>query len=141
MPNRSGPSYVKAFRRTFEYFTTRNHTITNLISDNESSEPVRQFFRNCTPPCIVQFVAPKNHRANFAERYIRTSKNHIISTLATLHITFPLDLWDTILPFIEFTLNHLQPWHPDLTISAYHDLTHLPFDFAAHPISPHVCSF
>ena len=81
-------------------------------------------------------MPPNNHRANFAERYIRTSKNHIISSLASAHITFPLDLWDRLIPHIQLTLNHLQPWHPDPSISAHHGLYGLPFDFDAHPIHP-----
>jgi hypothetical protein len=50
-----------------------------------------------------EFVAPNNHRANSTERNICTTKNHIISTLASIHITFPLDLWDKLLSLVELS--------------------------------------
>jgi hypothetical protein len=129
-------SHVKAFSATLSFFSDLGHPIANLISDDESSAKVKSFFRSSTPPCVVQFVAPNNHRANFAERCTRTTKNYIISTLASIHVTFPLDLWDGLLPLIELTLNHLQPWHPDPKLSACHGLHGLPFDFNAHPTRP-----
>ena len=135
-PNKSATSYVKSFKSIFKFFADSGHPITELISDNESSELAREFFRSCSPPPKVQYVAPNNHRANFAERFIRTAKNHIISCLTTVHCTFPLDLWDEILPTIELTLNHLLPWRPNPAISAYHGLHGLPLDFNAHPIFP-----
>ena len=135
-PSRSADSYVSSFKAVFLFFKNLGHVISHIISDNESSSTLRSYFADPTTNVTVQFVPPNNHRANFAERYIRTSKNHIISSLASVHITFPLDLWDRLLPHIQLTLNHLQPWHPDPSISAHHGLYGLPFDFDAHPIHP-----
>ena len=42
----------------------------------------------------------------------------------------------SFIPFMQLTLNHIQPWHPDPSISAHHGLYGLPFDFRAHPIHP-----
>jgi hypothetical protein len=85
---------------------------------------------------FIQYVPPHNHRANKAERAIRDVKNHIISCLSTTHASFPLDLWDDILPHVHLTLNLLRPFAPDPTISAYQGIYHVPYDFLAHPISP-----
>ena len=135
-PNKSQEAYVTSFKSIFRFFKSHNHVITNLISDNETSASARAFFSSPNINCTVQYVAPNNHRSNPAERFIRTAKNHIISTLASVHITFPLDLWDRLIPLIELTLNHLQPSHFDSSVSAYHGIYHKPCDFRAHPIHP-----
>ena len=134
--NKSAEAYVTSFKSIFRFFKLHNHPITDLISDNETSASVRAFFSSPNINCSVQFVPANNHRANPAERHIRTAKNHIISTLASVHVTFPLDLWDRLIPLIELTLNHLQPSQSDDSVSAYHGLYGKPCDFRAHPINP-----
>ena len=79
---------------------------------------------------------PHNHRDNPAERAIRTFKNHCISILSSIHITFPLDLWRSLLLQAKLTLNLLRPWHPSPTLSAWHGLNAEAFDLARHPIHP-----
>ena len=135
-PNKSAEACVTSFQSIFRFYNSHGHVISHLISDNETSATTRAFFSSPNISCSVQHVSPNNHRANPAERHIRTAKNHIISTLASVHITFPLDLWDRLIPFIELTLNHLQPSHSDPSISAYHGLYGKPCDFLAHPIHP-----
>jgi hypothetical protein len=66
----------------------------------------------------VEYVPPGDHRTNPAERAIRTGKNHLISSIATCHITFPPDLWHLLLPTLELTLNSMRWWTPDPTKSA-----------------------
>jgi hypothetical protein len=53
-------------------------------------------------------VPPKEHRANAAERAIRTFKNHFISTLCTVDSHFPMAEWDCLLPQTILTLNLLR---------------------------------
>ena len=76
------------------------------------------------------------HRANAAEREIRTSKNHIISTLCTAHESFPLDLWDQCLVQAKITINHLRPYKPFPKLCAYEGFRKQKYDFIAHPIAP-----
>jgi hypothetical protein len=71
-----------------------------------------------------------------AERHLRTAKNHVIATLSSCHPDFPPDFWDCLLPHAELTLNHLRPFTPDPTKSAWTGIYRTPFDFAAHPIHP-----
>jgi len=73
---------------------------------------------------------------NSAERAIRTGKNHLISSLATCHVTFPPDLWHLLLPTLELTLNSMRRWAPDPTKSARTGMYGYPFDFHAHPVHP-----
>jgi hypothetical protein len=70
-----------------------------------------------------QYFPPGNHRANRAERYIRTWKNHFIATLAMTSPNFPMVGWHKLILLAELTLHCLLPWQPNPEISAYHGLT------------------
>ena len=67
-----------------------------------------------------QRVPPKEHRANSAERAIRTFKNHLIAILCTVDPFFPLGEWDRLLPQAILTLNLLRSSriHPSLSAHA-----------------------
>jgi len=134
MSNRAASSYVKAFRNTFEFFKALGHRPELYRLDNETSTPLKNLFTELL--IEPQYVPAGNHRANRAERSIRTAKNHIIATLSSTGRLFPLALWDELLPQIELTLNHLRPYGRDPTISAHHGLFGTPFDFLSHPIAP-----
>jgi hypothetical protein len=101
--------------------------------DNETSAKLEAYIKTFA---TFQYFPPGNHRANRAERVMRTWKNHFIATLATASPKFPLTQWDRLIQHAEITLNCLLPWHPDPSISAYHGLTGAKFDFRAHPIGP-----
>ena len=133
MPTKSAASYLKAYTSTITFFHSRGHTITHLTIDNEFSSDLDSYFRSPSVSVTVQFQPPSNHRTNFAERAIRTFKNHMIATLSSVHTQFPLDLWDQLLPHIELTLNHLRPFHGNPSISAHHGIHANPVDFLAHP--------
>ena len=47
------------------------------------------------------------HRRNWAERAVRTFKDHLLAILAGVDAAFPPYLWDLLLPQEELTLNHL----------------------------------
>ena len=85
---------------------------------------------------IFQYFPTESHRANRAERCIRTWKNHFISTLATASSKFPMSYWNKLILLAGITLNCLLPWQPNPAISNYHGLTGAPFNFRAHPIVP-----
>ena len=46
----------------------------------------------------IQLVEPHNHKVNAAEREIQTFKNHLIVGLCTYDASFPLLLWNKIVP-------------------------------------------
>ena len=79
---------------------------------------------------------PGMHRSNRAERSIQTFKNHAIANFCTTAKDFPLILWDRLLPQIELCLNHLHPYEPNPTISAYAGMHGGAHDFRANPIEP-----
>jgi hypothetical protein len=73
---------------------------------------------NLSPPSSSNMPPPPNHRANRAERSIRTGKNHFIAVLSSCHITFPPNRWSDLLPASELTLNHLRHSSLDPNLSA-----------------------
>jgi hypothetical protein len=74
-----------------------------------------------------QLVPPHCHRRNAAERAIRTFKEHVVAGLSSVDPSFPMHLWDRILPQAEITLNLLRTFrlHPQLSADAhYHGLVY-----------------
>jgi hypothetical protein len=68
-----------------------------------------------------QLVPPHCHRRNAAERAIRTFKEHFVAGLSSVDPSFPLHLWDRLLPQAETTLNLLRTsrLHPQLSTTAH----------------------
>jgi hypothetical protein len=64
---------------------------------------------------------PHCHRRNAAERAIQTFKEQFVAGLSSVDPTFPLHLWDRLLPQAEITLNLLRTsrLHPQLSVAAY----------------------
>lgn len=87
------------------------------------------------PPISLQYVAPGMHRANKAERCIRTWKNHFLATLAGTDPSFPLIAWDELVPQAELTLNLMRSSGITPHISAWHQLNG-PYIFDRTPIAP-----
>ena len=100
----------------------------------ETSTKLENFLneKDITP----QYVPPGTHRANKAERAIRTARNHLISTLSSAYASFPMDLWDEVVPQAEITLNHLHASTVDPSQSAYRCMFKIDYDFQAHPLAP-----
>jgi hypothetical protein len=72
-----------------------------------------------------QLVPPHCHRRNAAERAIRTFKEHFVAGLSSVDPSFPMHLWDRLLPQAEITLNLLRTsrLHPQLSAAThYHGL-------------------
>jgi hypothetical protein len=80
-----------------------------------------------------QLVPPDMHRCNWAERAIRTFKDHFLSILASVDASFPPYLWDLLLPQAELTLNLLRQLALNPQISVW-EFFHGPFDFNKTPL-------
>ena len=65
------------------------HKISNFILDNEFSNDLKKSFNKYG--VNYQFVLPHIHRANAAERAIRTFKAHFLAGLATCDPRFPIE--------------------------------------------------
>jgi hypothetical protein len=66
-------------------------------------------------------VPPHCHCRNAAERDNRTFKEHFVAGIYSVDPTFPLHLWDILLPHAEITLNLLRTsrLHPQLSAAAH----------------------
>ena len=134
--SRTSSSQILAYDTTYQHWSQYGPVPSIVRLDNETSADLEKFLLIDKKVASFQYFPPRNHRANRAERCIRTWKNHFIATLATASPKFPIQQWPKIIPLAELTLNCLLPWQPNPAISAYHGLTGAPFDFRAHPIAP-----
>jgi hypothetical protein len=69
-----------------------------------------------------QLVPPRCHRRNAAERAISNFKEHFVAGISSVDPSFPMHLWDRLLPQAEITLNLLRTsrLHPQLSTAAHH---------------------
>ena len=73
--------------------------------DNECSKALQAFIKEQEVP--IQLFKPGKHRMNASEMGVKTGKYHLISSLATVPNSSPLQLWCQYIPQIEMTLNML----------------------------------
>ena len=133
VPSRHATAVAKAYRTGHTWFRSHGVTPTYLQLDNETSTHLQSF---CAQEDIqMQYCPPENHRANKAERSIRTFKNHLVSILSAADPDFPLEIWDLLLAQAELTANMLRGSNLNPTISAWEQLNG-PYDFNAHPLAP-----
>lgn len=133
--NLESESIKKGHEDGLKFFTSKGHIPIFHRMDNQTSSQVHSFIVD-SMGIPVQYVPPNNHRSLPAERAIQTWKEHCISSLSNVDPNFPLFLWDELDEQAEITLNHLLPYAPNPSISAYEGIHGKPYDFKAHPIHP-----
>jgi hypothetical protein len=104
--------------------------------NNEASDALNNF--STANDVDYQLVRPHCHRRNAAELTIRTFKEHFVAGLSSVDPTFPLHLWDRVLPQAEIMLNLLRTsrLHPQLSAAAhFHGLV----DYNKTAFSPPLC--
>jgi len=106
------------------------------IIDNEASQAFKDEIRK---NCALQLAPPDTHRCNLAERAIQTFKSHFIAILAGVDSSFPMQLWDRLIPQAVLTLNLLRQSHTNPSISAYEHVNEK-FDYNAMPLGPMGCA-
>ena len=138
MTSRRTAQLIRAYTALLDRLKTQGIYPKMQFLDNEAPDELKQFIRD-VKKIDVQLITPHNHRANIAERAIQTFKNHFCAILAGVDDSFPLHLWDRLLPQAERTLNMLRPSNVSPNISAYMYAygTH---DFNAHPFAPMGCA-
>ena len=103
MRDHSDKSMIKAYQALWARTTRMRKENPKLhILDNEASAAFKAEIRK---NCEYQLVPPDTHRRNLAERAIQTFKSHFIAILAGVDPTFPMSLWDRLLPQAVLTLN------------------------------------
>jgi len=94
--NHSDPQMIVAYQTIWKRINRGRTGKPKLhILDNEASEAFKAALRE---NCDIQLVPPDTHRRNHAERAIQTFKSHFISILAGVDPSFPMNLWDRLIP-------------------------------------------
>jgi hypothetical protein len=119
MKSRSASEWVKSYDHIHRELTAKGFKPKLQTLDNEASAALKHCFT--TNDVEYQLVPPRCHRRTAAERAIRTFKEHFVAGLSSVDTTFPLHLWDILLPQAEITLNLLgtSKLHPQLSAAAH----------------------
>jgi hypothetical protein len=123
MKSRSASEWVKAYDVIHQELTVKGFKPKLQTIDNEASTPLKNFFT--VNNIAYQLVPPHCHRRNAAERAIGTFKEHFVAGLSSVDPSFPMHLWERLLPQAEITLNLLRTsrLRPQLSAAAhYHGL-------------------
>lgn len=135
LKSRKQADFVAAYSAGTDFFAAHGIIPSYERIDNETSNLLERYCANHQPPIQLQYVPPNDHRANKAERAIRTWKNHFIAMLCTCDPDFPFDAWDLLIPQAELTINLLRSSASCQHTSAWHDL-HGPYNYDSEPIAP-----
>ena len=136
MKNRTSGEMIRAYQTLIDRLRTAGSIPKLHVLDNECSQDFRDTIRR--NEMTFQLVPPHDHRRNLAEKAIQTFKDHFIAILCGTDKSFPLTLWDRLLPQAEHTLNLLRPARMTPTISAYAYLWKQ-HDYNANPFAPLGC--
>jgi hypothetical protein len=133
MKNRSAGSMEKAYLALWKQITESGSIkpMTHILDNEASAELKEAIKKNCT----IQLVPPDNHRRNLAERVIQTFKNHFKAILAGVDNSFPMRLWEKLLPQTVLTLNLLRQSNISPTVSAY-QYVQGSFNYNKMPLAP-----
>jgi hypothetical protein len=131
--DRTAPELLKAFQVMEQELMARGLKPKLKKLDNEASKLLKTYLHQ--QDITFQLVPPYSHRRNSAEREIRSFKYHLISGLCSTDKSFPMYLWDRLLPHAVITLNMLRTSRINPKLSA---ATHIfgQYDFSRAPMAP-----
>jgi hypothetical protein len=136
--DRTAPELLRAFKVMEQELVARGLKPKIMKLDNEASKLLKTYLhqQNIT----FKLVPPYSHRRNAAERAIRSFKDHLIAGLCSTDKSFPMHLWDRLLPQAVITLNMLRASriNPKLSASTHIDGQ---YDFNRAPMAPPGTSF
>jgi hypothetical protein len=119
MKSRSASEWVKSYDTVHQELTVKGFKPKLQTLANEASTALKTLFT--VNDIAYQLVPPHCHRRNAAERAMRTFKEHFVAGLYSVDPSFPLHLWDRLLPQAEITLNILRTLrlHPYFSAAAH----------------------
>jgi hypothetical protein len=100
---RTASELLKAFQFMEQELVARGLTPKLMKLDNEASKLLKTYLHQ--QDITFQLVPPYSHIRNSAERAIRSFKDHLIAGLCSTDKSFPMHLWDRLLPQAVMTLN------------------------------------
>jgi hypothetical protein len=104
--SRTASELLKAFQLMEQELVAKGLKPKLMKLDNEASKLLKNYLYK--QEIAFQLVPPYSHRRNSAERAIRSFKIHLIAGLCSTDKSFPMHLWDRILPQAVMTLNMLR---------------------------------
>ena len=136
MKNRTSAEMIRAYQVLVDRLRSAGIQPKMHLLDNECSSDFKERIK--LNKMKYQLVPPHDHRRNIAETAIKVFKAHFISILCGCDKSFPMYLWDRLLPQAEHTLNMLRPSSMTPTVSAYAYLWGQ-HDYNANPFAPLGC--
>jgi hypothetical protein len=133
MKNRGEKDMVRAFDLLIQSLIIRGLKPHLKRLDNEASLALRNFLTK--QGIKYQLSPPHIHQRKKLEREIHTFKNHFIAGICSVDPTFPLKLWDKLLPQATIMLNLLRKSRINPRMSAYAQLNGH-FYFNRTPLAP-----
>jgi hypothetical protein len=131
--DRTAPELLKAFKIIEQELVARGLKPKLMRLDNEASKLLKSYLHQ--QDITFQLVPPYSHIRNSAERAIRSFKDHLIAGLCSTDKSFPMHLWERLLPQAVITLNMLGTSRINPKLSA---ATHIfgQYDFNRAPMAP-----
>ncbi len=136
MQNRTASKMIWAYQTLIDRLRTAGIVPKLHILDNKCSQDFKDTIH--LNEMTFQLVPPHNHQQNLAEKATQTFKDHFVAILCGPNKSFPLNLWNRLLPQAEHTLNMLRPSRMTPTISAYAYLWKQ-HNYNANPFAPLGC--
>jgi hypothetical protein len=96
MKSRSTSKWVNVYDHIHQELTAKGFKPKLQTLDNEASAALKNFFTD--NDVEYQLVPPHCHRHNAAKRSIQTFKEKFVTGISSVDPTFPLHLWDILLP-------------------------------------------
>jgi hypothetical protein len=131
--DRTAPELLRAFQVMEQELVARGLKPKLMKLENEASKLLKTYLHQQN--IKFQLVPPYSHRLNTSEMVIRSFKDHLISRLCSTDKSFPMHLWDRLLPQAFITLNMLRTSRINPKLSAS---THMygQYDFNRAPMAP-----
>jgi hypothetical protein len=104
--DRTAPELLKAFQFMEQELVAKCLKPKLMKLDNEASKLLKYYLYQQN--IAFQLVPPYSHRRNSAERAIRSFEDHLIAGLCSTDKSFPMHLWNRILPQSVIALNMLR---------------------------------
>jgi hypothetical protein len=121
MKSRPASEWVNVYNSIHQELTVKGFKPKLQTLDNDASTALKNFLN--VNHIAYKLVTPHCHRRNYAEHAIRTFKEHFVAGLFEVDPSFPMHLWDRLMPQAEITLNLLRTsrLHPQLSVPAHYN--------------------
>jgi hypothetical protein len=131
--DRTATELLKAFQIIEQEVVARGLKPKLMKLDNEALKLLKTYLHQ--QDITFQLVPPYSHMRNSAEIAIRSFKDHLIAGLCSTDKSFPMHMWDRLLPHAVITLNMLRTSRINTKFSA---ATHIfgQYAFNRAPMAP-----